>query len=144
MSTKRIRALFEAELINFCAQNNLTASFDNKVFEPPMGSPYIRSHIIPAPTLDNSLGGDIITYLGVFQVNVYINEDEGSWDSDDIIEGLQERFQLNKIFTDAQEFSVQVISPMTTPEGRDDGGKWVVPCYFNYRADTNTTLTKRI
>lgn len=139
MSTKRIRSLFETALIEFCTANNITASFDNKVYEPPMDAAHVRSHIIPAPTLDNSLGGDIITYLGVFQINVYTLEDEASWDSDDIITGLQQKFQLNKLFTDADGFSVQVISPITTPEGRIDGARWVVPCSFRYRADSNTT-----
>lgn len=137
MSHGKSRILFTAALADWCDINGIDYSVDNVYHESVEDENHIRSHLIPADTYSDTLGGDIITYIGMFQMSIYTKFGTGLLDNEIIIEALRNVFKLNRRFTDADGFSVQVTSPIHAPEGKQIGGQWVVPCYFDYRADTN-------
>lgn len=137
MSHGRIRIMLSAALGDWCDQNGIDYSVDNVYHESVEDLNHIRSHTIPADTYSDTLGGDIITYVGMFQMSIHTKFGTGLLDQEAIITGLQEVFKLNRRFTDSGGFTVQVTSPLHTPEGKQNGGQWVVPTYFDYRADTN-------
>jgi len=139
MSHARIRNIFNYEMSLFAEVNNLRVSFDNVNFTPNVDETYIQCHLIPADTQTRTLGGDHKEYIGLYQMKVITASGDGSGNADDIVEKLQTKFPVYALFKedDPSIFSVQVLSPIHSPEGRDQSGSWGVPCSFEYRADIN-------
>jgi L-rhamnose isomerase len=136
MSHARVRTLFSAALANFAQQKNMKVSYDN-VSDGFDNEDHIESHIIPADTFSETLSGDHKAFIGMFQMTIVTQYGTGYLKTESLVEELQTVFKLNEMFTDTTGFSVQVTSPIHTPEGKQVGGQWRVPCYLNYRADTN-------
>lgn len=136
MSHARVRKLFSAALAEWAADKNIPVSYDNVVNTFDMNQNHVQSHIIPSDSYSDTLGGDILTYTGIFQLKVITKYGVGMLDSEEYIRELQEVFKLNKRFEDDNGFAVQVVSPIFTPEGKQVGAQLVVPSYFTYRADT--------
>lgn len=139
MSHARIRNIFNYEMSLFAEINNLRVSFDNVNFTPNVDETYIQCHLIPADTQTRTLGGDHKEYIGLYQMKVITASGDGSGNADEIVEKLQTKFPVYALFKedDPSTFSVQVLSPIHSPEGKDQSGSWVVPCSFEYRADIN-------
>jgi len=136
MSHARVRTLFSAALANFAQQKNMKVSYDN-VKEGFGVEDHIESHIIPADTFSDTLSGDHKAFIGMYQMTIVTEYGTGQLKTEGLVTELQTIFLVNKMFTDASGFSVQVTSPIHTPEGKQVDGQWRVPCYFDYRADTN-------
>lgn len=136
MSHARVRTLFSAALANFAQQKGLEVSYDNVMIEFT-GDTYIKSHTIPADTFSDTLSGDHKGFIGMYQMTIVTKYGVGSLVAETLVDELQSIFIVNQMFTDTSGFSVQVISPIKVPEGKQDGTVWVLPCYFDYRADTN-------
>ena len=138
MSHARVRKLFSAALATYAEQKGIKVSYDNvkEMFDDTTVD-HIESHLIPADTFSDTLSGDHNSYIGMYQMTLVSKYGIGLLDPEELIEELQNIFQNNKMFTDADGFSVQVMSPIHSPEGKQAGVQWRVPCYFNYRADTN-------
>lgn len=136
MSHAKVRALFNTALLAYATPKNIRVSTDNVKFTPTTNEVYISAHLIPAGTYTNTLGGDNKEYIGVYQLKVVTGSGVSTSASDNITDELQTVFQVDKLFT-KDGFTVQVTSPIHSPEGRAQEGSWVVPCYLEYRADTN-------
>lgn len=136
MSHARIRKLFSATLSEYAALKNIPVSYDNvkSLFD---SEDHIESHIIPADTFSDTLSGDHKAFIGMFQMTLVVQYNTGLLNAETMIDELQSIFGVNQMFTDTSGFSVQVISPIKYPEGKQSGTQWRVPCYFEYRADTN-------
>lgn len=143
MSHARIRNILNYEMSLFAEINNLRVSFDNVSFTPNVDETYIQCHLIPADTQTRTLGGDHKEYIGLYQMKVITASGDGSGNADEIVEKLQTKFPVYALFKEdivpgeLFPFSVQVLSPIHSPEGKDQSGSWVVPCSFEYRADIN-------
>jgi hypothetical protein len=135
MSHARIRKIFSALLADYAESKNIDVSFDNVTLTSD--GDRIESHLIPSDTFSDTLSGDHNAYIGMFQMTLVVQYNNGLLEVESMVEELQVIFKNNKVFTDSSGFSVQVISPIKTPEGRQSGVQWRVPCYFEYRADTN-------
>lgn len=136
MSHSRVRALFNTALIAYATPKNIRVATDNVKFTPNTNETYIVAHLIPADTYTNTLGGDHKAFIGLYQMKVVTGTGVSTSVSDNITQDLQAVFLVDKLFT-KDGFTVQVVSPIHSPEGKAQDGSWVVPCYFEYRADTN-------
>ena len=136
MSHAKARALFNTALLAYATPKQIRVATDNVMFKPITNETYIAAHLIPADTTTNTLGGDHKKFIGIYQIKVVTGSGVSTSVSDNITQDLQDVFQVDKMFT-KDGFTVQVVSPIHSPEGRAQEGSWVVPCYFEYRADTN-------
>lgn len=145
MSQARVRKLFYNALLEYTDTTGIAVYLDNirefdqngSAIEPPPSGNYLHAHLIPADTYDDSLSGDHKVFIGMFQVTIVTEYGRGSKIAEDIADEIQQVFSLNRRFIDSSGFTVQVISPIKVPEGRQQGVQWRLPVYFDYRADTN-------
>lgn len=135
MSQGRIRKIFSAKVAEYSVLKNILVSYDN--VKHKFDANHIETHLIPSDTFSDTLGGDHKAFLGMYQMTIVVQYNSGLLVAEEIIEDLQNIFKINQMFTDESGFSVQVISPIKVPEGKQFGAQWRVPCYFEYRADTN-------
>ena len=136
MSHGRIRKIFSAVVAEYATQKDIPVSYDNVSFKSG-DVDHIETHLIPADTFSDTLGGDHKAFIGMYQMTLVVQYNTGLLKAEQIAEELQNIFQINEMFTDGLGFSVQVTSPITIPEGKQVGVQWRVPCYFEYRSDTN-------
>ena len=137
MSHARVRNLFQTTLKTYADAKNIRVAFDNVQFTPTTNETYLVSHLMPASTNSGTLSGDHKAFVGVYQVSVVTVSGRATSQSDQISAELQQEFTVYKRYTDSTGFTVQVMTPLHVPEGKVQNGGWIVPCYFNYRADTN-------
>lgn len=150
MSNRMIRNLFSSAIMEANEAGELLGrkipvTFDNVepeyTAEQIMSQTNIITHLIPGRPIANSLGGDLITYIGIYQMTIRVKAGETTADADDIVDSLMRVFKVDKVFEekDADDnviFSVQVVNPIAAAEGRRVDDWWYVPCSFEYRADT--------
>lgn len=153
MSNPRIRRLFFEEL-----KNGLKQPPSNKLRWPlyqhgiwgikPKNETHINCHLIPAPAESETLQGDHVRYMGIYQMDVKVmlpTSETQVVDTniilDEITDKIQSIFKINmllKSLDPEDTFFVQVLSPLKVMEAsRAEGNWWVARCYLNYRADTN-------
>lgn len=143
MSHAKVRKIFAAALAEYAALKGLKVSYDNvKEKFDDNDEDHIKSHLIPADTFTDTLGGDHKAFIGMFQMTIVTKYGTGYLLTEEIIEELQNVFKVYKDFLEDENdpinsFRVQVTSPIKNPEGKQNASQWVVPAYFEYRADTN-------
>ncbi len=139
MSHARVRNLFQTALKTYADNKGIRVAFDNVQLKPPPApnETYLVSHLMPAQTSSGTLSGDHKAFFGVQQITIVSPSGRATSKADEISAELQQEFTVYKRYTDSTGFTVQVMSPLHTPEGKVQNGGWIVPCYFDYRADTN-------
>lgn len=154
MSNSRIRRLFFDRLVNQLTdintkelkwpvlQNGITMTDENgKSIDPNFT--HIFAHLIPAPSDTETLQGDHIRYMGIYQIDVNVLLGMDEYDSNIILEEIEEElqriFKIYMLLTDDSGFTVQVLSPIKVTEAKrvKETNWWQANCYFNYRADTS-------
>lgn len=155
MSNSRIRRLFFNELKTGFkkADGKLEWPIDQygvvisdaagKIIKP--NTTHVEVHLIPAPAESETLQGDHVRYMGIYQIDVKVllEMDDLYGDAnlvlDEIADKIQSIFKINMRLTEDDIFFVQVMSPMKVTEARriDKSNWWHAHCYFNYRADTS-------
>jgi len=141
MSHARVRNLFQTALNTYAKNKGIRVAFDNVQFTPTTNETYLVSHLMPASTNSGTLSGDHKAFVGVYQITIVSPSGRATSKSDEISAELQQEFTVYKRYTESGSLSdpltVTVMSPLHTPEGKVQNGGWIVPCYFDYRADTN-------
>lgn len=153
MSHGTIRKLLNKALLEYTDTTGIPVYLDNvrsfdkngSPIDPPTTGDYLKAHCIPADTYDDSLSGDHMVYIGIYQVTIVTKYGVGSLQSENIAKAIQNVFYRNRRIVDPADtnpivenrFTVQVTSPVVVPEGRQQGVQWVLPIHFEYRADTN-------
>jgi hypothetical protein len=151
MSHARIRKLFSDALLTYAEPTDIPVYLDNVTkcvrkkrieTDPAEQKPdeYIATHLIPADTFSDTLSGDHTGYIGMFQMTIVTKYGTGCTRAEDIIDGLQDTFKINKVYTADNGFTVQVTSPIKTNDGQQKGIQWVQHAYFEYRSDKYTEL----
>lgn len=159
MSNGRIRRLFfdklksglkesTGELPWILLQEGIVISDETgEEYEP--NDTNIRTHLIPAPAESETLQGDHVRYMGIYQMDVRILLDietdlygDANLVLEEISDELQRIFKINMRLSDPADqtnFTVQVLSPIKIREAKREGKTnwWSAYCYFDYRADTN-------
>ena len=135
MSHAIIRRLFETALAD--ADLELDIAYENTEYIPTTNKAYLTVALMPYDTFTDTLkGSDHTAFVGLFQIKVVVPEHSGVDDADTIIRQLRGVFTTDTVFY-KDSFWVQVVSPISAQTGRVQNSNWVVPCYFEYRADTN-------
>lgn len=135
MSQAIIRRLFETALAD--ANLGLDIAYENIEYVPVTNKTYLTVALMPYDTFTETLkGSDHTAYVGLFQIKVVTQEHGGVYETDTIIEQLRTVFTTDTVFNQ-DNFWVQVVTPISAQTGRLQNSNWVVPCYFEYRADTN-------
>lgn len=153
MSNSRIRRIFFNELKNGLTMPNGKLQYPvlQSGIVGPTGEEYkvndshYHSHLIPAPAESETLQGDHVRYMGIYQIDAFVLAPMGGVVDNNIIldemtDKLQSIFKINSLLrlTPDDPFYVQVISPLKVMEAKkSDGNWWRSHCYFDYRADTN-------
>lgn len=137
MSHSAARNLFATKLTEYATTKGIRVSYDNFKLTPSANETYLETHLIPASTTANTLGGDHKRFVGLYQIKVIVGSGIATAASAKIVDELQTVFPVDSLYTDVNGFTVQVISPVHSPEGKVQEGKWIIPCYFEYEANTN-------
>lgn len=136
MSHARIRRIFDTRLAAFALSKQIRVSYDNVPFEPESDETYLVANLMPAATDCDTLSGDHNLYVGLYKIKVVTGSGMATGDVEELADGLKALFPTYALYKDGS-FQVQSMTPLHIPEGRAQAGSWVVPCHFDYRADTN-------
>lgn len=135
MSHAKVRNIFQTAVRNYATTKGLRVAYDNVQFTPKVDEIYLAVHLLPSSTKALTLDADIEGFNGIFQITIVGVAGKATNPTDVIAQELKEEFTAFKRYTDSSGFTVMVMSPLHTPEGKVRNGSWVVPCYFDYRAD---------
>lgn len=136
MSHPSILNIFQTALSGYATAKPIRVAYENVQLTPTANETYLVAHILPSSTKTDTLSGDHKRFMGVFQITIVSPSGKATSNYQTLVNELQTLFPVYKIF-EITGFSVQVTSPLHTPEGKVQNGAWVVPCSFEYRADTN-------
>jgi len=133
MSRKAIRAAIETRLGDWAAGVDYPVAWENAAFTPP-ASVWLAFTLLPADTRGTDLGGTLVEYRGVAQIDVAVPSGNGPKLAEEIIGELETLFPPDT-YLDADGVSVIVLTPLSSGPGRADASHYIVPCSFTYRAD---------
>lgn len=139
MSHAKVRNIFQSLLAEETKVGGplegMRLAYDNVKFVPKTNELYLALHLMPVDTFSDTLNArDHTAILGLFQVKVIEGSANATGVSDDVVAALNDIFIADKVY--GEEFKVQIITPLKVSEGKAQDGRWSVPCYFEYRADT--------
>lgn len=139
MSHAKVRNIFQSLLAEETkvggSLEGMRLAYDNVKFVPKTNELYLALHLMPVDTFSDTLNArDHTGILGLFQVKVIDGSASATGVSDDVVAALNDIFIADKVY--GEGFKVQIITPLKVSEGKAQDGRWSVPCYFEYRADT--------
>lgn len=99
MSEQIIRQVLEAEATRVF--NSLSPPmkmvFQNTAYTPKVGVPYAQCYVIPARTIDPSIGDKHSRRVGIFQISVFLNSNEGSKNMFPIMDAVDAAFFVERV-----------------------------------------------
>lgn len=134
MSHRIIRLLYQGRLDAWAQSQGLRVAYESRVFEPADGETYLQAYLLPAGTDDNTLGGDLKTYTGVFQVNVVTPAGNGPTAAENLADEIADLFPVF-LRLSKYDFEVIVLTPVEPGPGITDDSTYTVSASFQYRAD---------
>lgn len=139
MSIQTIRAALEARLKAFADAQipALAIAWQNVAFKPAPGVAYLRATLLPAGTLNPSLGMQHMRYVGLLQVSVVGVPGSGPAAAESIANGLEDHFPRGLRLTQ----SGLVISITNTPSiapAQQEPDRFVIPVSVPYRCERIT------
>jgi hypothetical protein len=136
MSTKAIRALYEARLKTWADAHApvLKIAFENVTFTKPATGIYLRAFTLPNPTDSRFMEATDRVYMGVFQVSIVSPINTGPGAAESIVAELEALFPLNLDLTST--LKVTTISPVAAAPAIQEPDAFVIPVSFSYRATT--------
>lgn len=137
MSNAKCRRAIEARLYGWASTRDpvLRVAFENDKFTPTgPDETYLRGFLLPADTGSETLQGEHRRYTGVYQIDVMSPITIGAGAGEAILDEISTLYPMNVRITVAG-LTVQVVSPVSAGPAQQDEGHFVLPTYFNYRAD---------
>lgn len=135
MSDSKIRVELETRLLTWAnAQTpKVPIAFQGVAFTKPTdGSPYLECFLLPAATLNRTVDGKRKTYIGLFQVNCWVQSGKGMG----AVEALAQKvIDLFPILPKTGSVSVEQ-TPSAENSLLDDSGWLIVPVTVKYRMET--------
>ena len=112
----------------------VAVSWQNVEFTQPAAR-YLRSFVLPLPTLSDDLGRAHRRYEGVYQVSIVEPLGKGPGEAEAIVALLA---ALYPPATDLVlgSFRVHVLQPLSPAPALQERDRFVIPCSLTYRADT--------
>lgn len=137
MSNKIIRAALEGYLKAWAGAQAppIPLFLENRGKKPEIGTRHIRADLMPAETLDPSQGAQHRRYHGMYQVGIFLPENKGTGDSDDLAKAIEVLFKCPSTIT-KQGLNVRIQQTPSIAQSRPDGaGFWMTPITIKYSAD---------
>lgn len=131
MSTQLIRASVETRLATWAATNAVPVAWENTPFTKPASGAYVEPFLIPNAILPRDTSAQNSTYLGFYQVNVWIRVGTGMGQAEALAESIRTAFPIVPRQNGLQIEKVEISRPL------DDISGWVAtPVLLRYRYDT--------
>jgi hypothetical protein len=137
MSNKIIRSALEGQLQAWARAQvpPMPLFLENRGKKPEIGARHIRADLMPADTLDPSQGAQHRRYHGIYQVGIFLPENEGTGDSDDLAKAIEVLFKCPTTITKVG-LNVRIQQTPSIAQSRPDGaGFWMTPITIKYSAD---------
>ena len=136
MSQKIIRSAIESRLNAWALAHSppIPIAWQNATFTPPTQARYLRAFLLPAETQNPDIGGDIRTFIGLYQVSICVPDGTGAGAAETIAESLIAEFPYGTLITQS---GIKVLirkTPSQSP-AMQEPGLYVVPVSISYRAD---------
>jgi hypothetical protein len=137
MSEALIRKAFEAKLKTWADAQvaPVTVAWQNVELTQAPVERYLRSFLLPLPTLSEDLGRVHRRFEGVYQITVVEKFGVGTGPSNTVIAALAALFPTT---TDLVEGSlrIHILQPLSAATGIQTRDRYEIPCSLSYRADT--------
>lgn len=137
MSDASIRMLYESRLQTWAETQGYPVAYQNTKFDPAtqaVDGLWLAAFLIPANTTSQTLDGSDEIFAGVFQISVNVKQGIGSAVVERIVGGLKALFTNNLRLTNASNFSVQIVTPISAAPSIQGASQYVVPTSFRYQA----------
>lgn len=126
-----VRAYFESALTTWASSQSpaIPISYENVPFTKPSSGPYIECFLLPAATVARTTKGDKTREVGIFQVNVWVLEGQGSGPAQSIADSIAALFPLVP-----KSGAVSIEKPPSIERAIYDVSGWyVLPLVIHYR-----------
>ena len=135
MSHKIIRSAIESKLSTWALAQSppIPIAWQNATFTPPSQARYLRAFLLPAETQNPDLGGDIRTFIGIYQVSICVPDGTGAGAAETIAESLIAEFPYGARLVQSGIAVVINRTPSQSP-AMQEPGLYVVPVSISYRA----------
>jgi hypothetical protein len=130
-----IRQALEAPLNTYATANSIVVAWQNvELAQQPTGL-YLRSFVLPLPTISEDIGRQHRRYEGVYQVSI-VAPFGGGWTVAEA--ALAALIALYPPDTDllVSALRVHVLQPLSPAPALQERDRFVIPCSLQYRADT--------
>lgn len=134
MSVKSIRQALEVALNTWAIANNTVISWQNIPYKPTEGTSYVRASLIPAETLNPTLGDSFNRKIGIFQLLVYVKEGIGNAAAETLADSLLNYFARGESFV-ANSITVRILESPSVSPALNDGGWYILPVSVRYSVD---------
>jgi hypothetical protein len=129
-----VRAYFETTLNTWAASQSpvIPISFENKPFIKPSAGNFIECFLLPAATVARTAKGDKLREVGIFQINIWAPNGEGSNSAQALADSIAVLFPLVP-----KNGAVSIEKPPSIERAiYDTSGWYVVPLIIHYRHET--------
>lgn len=137
MSDAIIRAAIESRLTAWAKAQSpaIPIAYENMGYKPVTGQRYLRGTLLPAGTLNPSLGGEHSRYHGFYQVDVFIPANGGTGPSGALTKAVEVLFKRPTVIPSG-DLNVRINrTPSVGPGMQDDAGFYMVPVTIWYDLD---------
>lgn len=136
MSDSLIRQVLETAIKEVCDTNvpKIPCVFQNTSYTPKVGQPYVQCFILPAKTLDPSIGDRHSRKLGIFQISCFFNVGEGSLKIESFKDRVENYFYRGRAFTKSDEW-VYIDSTPSSNSAFVQNGWYVLHISVDYRME---------
>lgn len=143
MSDKAIRKALEGTLKLLCESivPKIPISYQNVTFTPKLGVPYVQCFVLPAKTLDPSIGASHVRKVGIFQVSAYFPVNEGSSKIEAFKESVENIFYRGKSIKQDNLWVVIDSTPSCTTSSVQNGW-YIMFISIDYRMEVLKPLIK--
>jgi hypothetical protein len=136
MTQALVRQALEAKL-NTWAQAQTPAivvAWENVPFTPP-ATRYVRSNILPAPTVSQTLAKTHVRYSGIYQVTLVMPNNSGPGAADALIDSLRTAYTPATLITQGT-LKLYIIEPASPAPPLQEGDRYIIPVSIQYEAHT--------
>lgn len=131
-----IRAAFETRIAALAGGNvpQLPVAWENTSYTPSPDTAYLACALMPAPTLNPSLGTRHDRLVGLFQVSVYGVQNQGPAASEAIADAIIAAFPRGSISYNGTIINIDITG--SRAQGLNDAnGFYFIPVRIRYRQD---------
>lgn len=140
MSNQIIRSALEGHLKAWAVAQTppISVYLENRGKKPAIGECHVRADLMPADTLNPSQGAQHRRYHGIYQVSIFLPENDGTGDSDALAKAIEVLFKCPTTLIKSG-MNVRINQTPSIARSRSDGaGFWMTPISITYSADDFT------